>query len=330
MKRMIYLLVLCVLLTGCAKNKSGQYIEQIDTYENYDSWTEEYNEEYYEEPYEEEQIVYALSDDCDYVLCSGTDVVGDYYELVANQTESSLGYELTVGIIKNNEWIYPLSSNFPFLGSDGLFHVGGTSLWESSGSDLSQYGRIAESMYFLDSGTFMFEWSKTSGGYSNPQEKSIFFNCNTFAIEEVYQDVHYLRQKAKVDWNEGVIKSHGHMYTDDGNVLMTEYDFESKTYDWYIFDTETFTTMLLVSDMDIRPENILSDGLIFAEDQCFYNTSMEKVIDLSMYNLLSNTENKVYFEFGKCTFEAYNDLGTGFYVTIDKYGNVINERQMES
>lgn len=43
-----------------------------------------------------------LSSSCDYVLCAGYDKSGNEYELVANQTESSRGFEITVGVIKNN------------------------------------------------------------------------------------------------------------------------------------------------------------------------------------------------------------------------------------
>lgn len=197
-------------------------------------------------------------------------------------------------------------------------------MWGDSGSNLStHYGSIAESIFFLDTGMFVMDWEATTGNYWTPDEKYIFFDCDTFETTEIYQYPCFLRRKADVDWNQGVIRSYGHMYTDDGKLVL--YSREDQGYNWYILDTETMEISALATNIDIRPENVLAEGLIYATDQCFYNLNMEAVIDLSAYDIRWDEVNNIYFEYGECTFEASNELGTEFLVTIDAAGNVINE-----
>lgn len=56
-----------------------------------------------------------LSETCDAVLAEGTDVNGDYYELVATQEDTYNSTVIKIGVIKNNKWLVELSTDSPFL-----------------------------------------------------------------------------------------------------------------------------------------------------------------------------------------------------------------------
>ena len=269
-----------------------------------------------------------LSDSCDYVLCSGTDRSGNDYELVANQTESVQGCEITVGVIKNNQWLCRPTADFPFLGEDGLFHVS-TSLAEKSGSDLSSEGTIKSAISFMDSGAFLMECVTANGGlslydettiiYSCKTQESITFNCDSG--EDGAYELMYLRYDS------------GDIYTDDGQIVLSSVTRTSAyqddwLYDWYILDTTTLELRQIAADVeDEYPRSILSEGLFFASDQCFYDTSMQKVIDLSDYEIDMSYDGGIYFRDGTCTFTAENDRGTEFLITIDTTGAVLREVQ---
>lgn len=275
-----------------------------------------------------------LSDACDYILCRGTDSSGNTYELVANQKESSLGYEITVGIIKNNQWLYPMSADFPFLDEDGLFHVS-VSMAGESGTSLANVNSVIDNIYFVDSGAFLIEcYHETDSWVSTYDHYYILFSCTTLESCTIdCQEYTLLYRYSAPTFSGGQVESYGKIYTENGNmVLYTETSgtssgwLEDQVFSWYILNAQTLRQDQLTSRMaGIRPESVLSEGLIFASDQCFYNTSMQKVIDLSDYTIDMWYDGSLYFQDGTCTFTASNDLGTEFLITIDKSGKVLNE-----
>lgn len=52
---------------------------------------------------------------------------------------------------------------------------------------------------------------------------------------------------------------------------------------------------------------------------------MQKVIDLSQYNIDMYYDSGIYFKNGQCTFKAKNKLGHEYEITIDIHGNVLSE-----
>ena len=78
-----------------------------------------------------EEIETKLSDSCDKILASGYDANSNYYELVANEKEDYTGTKIEMGIIKNNEWVIPLTSNSPFISESGLL-IGARGVFEGS------------------------------------------------------------------------------------------------------------------------------------------------------------------------------------------------------
>lgn len=276
-----------------------------------------------------------LSSTCDYVLCAGTDDEGNTYELVANQTESASGFEITVGVIKNNSWIYPLSKNFPFLEEDNLFHVT-ASISAKEASSLKHPSEVIKSIYFVDTGAFLIDCYKPSSkGPWFWSQTYIIFNCrslDSYTINCEESSLIHLRDEAEF-YKDGLITgdvtSYGKIYTENGKLVMyTDLtgNVNNPVYDWCIFDMKSLKTEAISSNIErIRPCSVLSEGLFFASDQCFYNTSGQKVIDLSSYDIDMFYDDDIYFDNGTCTFKAKNNLGTKFLITIDSSGNVLSE-----
>lgn len=321
--RLIYLaLVTALCFCGCASTNSAQ----LPSYD-------------YEEP---------LSSSCDYILSSGIDVDGNSYELVANQTESALGYEISVGIIKNNEWLYPMSKDFPFLSEDGLFHRPRTVPGDTVINLSYPTGPL---IHFIDTGAFLMEGSCESSHWSRSADDIyVVFSCDTLEsytinCEEstlLYEFEDYRTEfdgyRSNLDNYRPELYDHRFFYqdrifTDNGKlILFTETSgtisgwTEDQVFDWCVLDVQTLSLDTIASGVEgIYPESVLSEGLVFASDQCFYDTNAQKIIDLSTYNIDMFYDSDIYFEKGQCTFKARNDLGTEFLITIDSSGTVLNE-----
>ena len=280
----------------------------------------------------------SLSSTCDYVLCAGTDREGNYYELVADQKEFASGFEITIGVIKNNSWIYPMSKNFPFLEDDNLLHVTATDL-KTEGVSLKSPQRVIEKIYFVDTGAFLLDCYRTLSLSSPRQYQDYFpaymiFDCDssdTYTLDRREFDLTYLSQKAEFVWGDSKPLSYGQISTEDGKVIMCKNLTEEEgnpIYDWCLFDMKSLKYDVIASRVEgIRPRGILSEGLFLASDQCFYNTAGQKVIDLSSYDIDEFNARQSYFVDGTCTFTAKNSLGTEFRVTIDSTGNVLSENR---
>ena len=139
------------------------------------------------------------------------------------------------------------------------------------------------------------------------------------------RNVHLKYRYTQPSSEEGAIIS-----TDGGKLLfygnVSESWRDESVYDWSILDTRSLQIKKIASEIsELYPESILSEGLIFASDKCFYNTSMQKVIDISHYSIDLFSDGAIYFENGTCTFKTNNALGTKYLVTIDKSGKVLSE-----
>ena len=282
---------------------------------------------------EEGTYVAPLCDTCDYVLCRGTDTTGNIYELVANQTESALGYEITVGVIKNNEWLCPLSADFPFL-KDGLFHVS-VSMAGHSGTSLTNPNSVIENIYFIDTGAFLMDsYTETDSWVDTYDHSNIIFSCSTlksYTLDCEEYSIRYLESEPK--FSNGEVFSYGYIATDDGKLIIYDETSgtssgweEDRVYDWGTIDTKTLEINTFATNMaGVHPESVLAEGLIFASDKCFYNTNAKKVIDLTAYNIDMWYDSDIYFENGTCSFTATNQLGTEYLITVDKSGNILSE-----
>ncbi|MBR1759270.1 MAG: hypothetical protein IJ744_11195 [Lachnospiraceae bacterium] len=279
----------------------------------------------------------SLSLSCDYILCAGYDSIGNFYELVANQSETAAGFEISIGIIKNNDWLYFPSSSFPFLAEDGLFHVS-VSLAGESGTSLKHPGEnaVIDNLYYIDSGAFLIDCYKANKKLSIYDHYYIVFSCDTLESTMIdCADTTVFYSYSKPTFASEHVVSYGQMYTDQGELITcTETSGTSsgwlsdQVYQWDIFDTKTLTMTTIASNVrGVRPTGILAEGKFFCTDKCFYNTNGQKVIDLSSYDIDVYEDGDIFFEDGRCTFKVANSLGTKFLITIDATGSVISEIQ---
>lgn len=275
-----------------------------------------------------------LSSTCDYILCVGYDTVGNEYELVANQSETPHGFEISVGVIKNDSWLYPLSNSFPFLAEDGLFHVKVSTAGES-GTSLKHPGEntVISNLYFIDSGAFLLDCYKANDSLSLYDHYYIIFSCDTLTSTRIDCDeLTLLYQYREPSFMSGRIEEYGQIYTDNGKLIMytetsgTNSGWTSdQVFKWEFLDTRSLKFTTIADNVrGIRPRSVLSEGVFFCTDKCFYNTNGQKTVDLTEYSIDVWDDGDIAFEGGTCTFEVENSIGTRFRVTVDESGTVIS------
>ena len=281
-----------------------------------------------------------LSSSCDYVLCAGYDKSGNEYELVANQTESSRGFEITVGVIKNNSWLYPLSSDFPFLGDDGLFHVSVSVSFigddADSGTSLLHPNRVIDKLYFIDSGAFLLECYRESQElFGRSESYYLLFSCDTLTSIRIDRSkTNVLFRYSEPTFLSGQVESYGNIYTDNGRIILYEETSgtssgwtEDQVFSWDILDTRTLIAATIASNIKgVRPRSVLAEGVFFCTDGQFYNTNAQPTIDLTDYGIDIGDSGDIFFDGGTCTFEVENSLGTRFLITVDSSGALISEQ----
>ncbi|MEE0946064.1 MAG: hypothetical protein U0M42_04440 [Acutalibacteraceae bacterium] len=310
-KKLIALLhVFCVLLcvSGC-----GEETKNDEFGDSYESQFTDLITQQYDELEEQESKLNKISDSCDKVLASGYDADNNYYELVANEKEDYSGTQIEMGIIKNNDWIIPLSSKVPFVSETGLL----------LGAKGNFKGSIYEKSYavfnFVGAGCFVY--------------KNIIWNGNTNrfyeADEEICISTHMVKGNIKYNINN------------EGLFIISKYGKNYKLLN---------ANDMSVKDINLKEDGYkihycfpYSEGLFACmnnthdlETNGFYDINGNKVIDLSKYNLARNTYTisniggysgpiqSLVFKNGKCTFTITNDQGSEYEITIDKSGNVIN------
>lgn len=277
-----------------------------------------------------------LSASCDYILCVGYDTTGNEYELVANQSETPRGFEISVGIIKNNTWLCPLSSSFPFLAEDGLFHVS-VSMAGESGTSLNHPGEnsVIDNLYFVDSGAFLLDCYKANNSLSLYDHYYIVFSCDTLTSTRINCDESTLLYRySEPSFMSGRVEDYGKIYTDNGKLIMyTETSgtmsgwTEDQVFSWDILDTRTLIAATIASNIKgVRPRSVLAEGVFFCTDGQFYNTNAQPTIDLTDYGIDIGDSGDIFFDGGTCTFEVENSLGTRFLITVDSSGALISEQ----
>lgn len=276
------------------------------------------------------------SEACDYILSSGFDKSGNYYELVANQEESARGFSITMGIIKNNEWILPLTADFPFIGADGLIHVE-VDLAGHSGTTLSSYGKIAKHIFFIDTGGFLFEETKAVDSLARYARTSIVYNCDTMQYVRLDQgkgatayENRLVYDAQEAEFQSGKITSFGVIHTDQGQMVYIEVNDTAPyandyTFNSFLFNINTLKMLPITKDLKSFPIGPLSEGLIMFSDLCFYNLSGEPVIDLSDFNISADKDR--HFSYGIYEFEAKNAAGSTFLVAINTNGDIVKEEK---
>lgn len=256
-----------------------------------------------------------LSDNCHKVLASGYDAQNNFYELVANETETYAGTTIEMGVIKNNQWSIPLTTKAPFISENG-------SLNDPINNKKSIYTNTT--FYYIGAGCFYFGsediiWNTTTNqyydyeytGYYGPESENEF--CPVI--------INQYTQEAVVN-NEGLFlltppwDYPNYKLLDANTMTITDIDLAQPTDNsFYPFITYPLSEGLFA---------ILKGGAYHDETIGFYDISGQKVIDLSQYYFLSQQYFNAVFIDGKCTLEIKNDQGTMYQITIDKTGAVID------
>ncbi len=277
-----------------------------------------------------------LSEDCDKILATGYDNDGNYYELVGTEKQEYNGTIIKLGVIKNNEWLVPLTTDMPFIDeNNGLikyyYHKDG----ELSLKDIPSSGEYIKAndkkalygIYYIGHGCF---WSNAIIYNANNQKFSTYSPIVCTAGGAFYGS--YLFNGIDT---EIFIPSEGKYLVNRGKEILD------------VSTMETIPTGYQgnCSECGVCP---YSEG-VFAcvceysntDHSGFYNISGEKLIDLSGYNLNQiNFDSEfgfggyltqaLVFEKGEATFHILNDAGYEFEITMDKTGEVIKSVQITS
>lgn len=303
----VLIIVLCgivaLLCASCNKPNTGDNNAAENNTAEYSSTAAETTVEETTEPPQ-------LSDDCDKVLAAGYDKDDNYYELVANETENYDGTKIEIGVIKNNKWSIPLTTDSPFIGKEGLL----SRYNGNSNVTGSIYDEEFAVFYYIGAGCFCYNndiWNGNNGKVYLSREN------------DDYKPVIEITQTERIVNN-------------DGQILLER----SVENNYKLLNTETMKAAIIMLKKGyvngIDHAFPYSEGLFAVMKNCdietngFYNAEGKKVIDLSKYKLASKTfENYrtvqgLVIKGGKCTFEITNDQGTDYTITINKKGEVVD------
>lgn len=274
-----------------------------------------------------------LSDSVDKVLASGYEANGDYYELVANESENYNGVKIEVGVIKNNEWILEPTSDMPFIDEDSTLY----------GTDVSGLSDAPETIYFLGNGCFFYE-----NIYERETYETVFYNSNNgLSYEQVDRQtcvycVNNVFVPEKSDKYTTYVKSMPNAYVDSkefvdankGLIMVKAIQYDRGPAEITFLDTNNMTTkQISIEDLGLEMKFYpYSDGLFairtYHKKFYFYNASGELVLDLSEYDLTHDEQNLLFIN-GECTFSIYNNQRTPYSITINKQGEVIKSVELK-
>lgn len=306
---------MCILLMSSCSSPADEAQEQ---FEQKETVLTDYSENETTKVVTTEEITTKLSSMCDIILASGTSETGDYYELVAVEQEDYTGTKITVGVIKNNQWLIELTNDSPVLDENGL--IGGvhsvTDLVKNKLSIIPQFKYIGNHCFYIN----IHQW-----------------NNYAFALVwNVENNVYY-----KLNGDNLIFK--------DGFVNNNEYFIIQDPYskDGFLLDTNQMTVQKLnnpvqemidddksghVSSVNYTPYSeglyAITDYYTWGEHQNyegFYDIDGNRVIDLSQYKFANND---FAFKNGVCEMVIINDQNSYYKITIDKTGNVINSEKI--
>lgn len=301
-KSIALILSICMLLSLCAcgsdnndrsrsKKSSKKDKNEHESFETEENIT----------PKDEEK----LSESCSMVLCTGSDG-NDFYEIVANQIDGYPDSTFEFGVIKNNRWLVPMSSDCPFIDDEG---------WWLGAIDANK----PCDFQYLEEGCFYYECDNGDPDIIYKPETSISLNASIVG----YPDLDYsINDKSEII----------------ATVLNTDY---LSTETLAIIYANMNTGELKTLPIEAKYAQVigpLNDNLFFiAEestnyhygyDTCgFFDLNGNQVIDLYSYDIVDYKDCK--FINGQYTFTAKNNSDVLFDITIDTTGKVISQVKVE-
>lgn len=306
MKKLIAIILVSILfLVGC-NNTENKDTESILSEVDNNTTTVEVTTE--EETTVEPTTIYDISNEYQLVLASGIDLDGNSYMMVGSESEDYNGVKVEIGVVKNDEWLIPLTSDFPFLKDNGEFINGG---------GLSD---AIDDILFIGNECFRYE-SHIKGlreVYYNVNSKKYFENKGAYSSNIVWEEYTYVGAKYK---KETVVPHEDKIF-----IRTAKYD---GFITYHILDTKS----MKLSD-EYRVDNYDKYDNVYpvSEDLFamvttgnklkFYNLDGSVAIDFSKYNI-TNEYQHYLFEDGKCSFRIRNNNKTEYEIAIDKSGNVL-------
>lgn len=289
------------------------------------------------------------------VLASGTEDNGDTYELVATQEESYNDVVIKIGVIKNNEWLVPLTTDIPFINEDGSItyykHEDGSGrYYQTKNLDDLETDKVfiqIESFSFVGNGCFF--------GYSEDLSRRIFVNYPLYEIiynaelgKACKTQAYYNSSGGGLSYaNAFCVKTSEKEYINSNKIVFHNYseDYYHNDFDVNILNTDTMTVNTIIdktiteewvgSDSIIGP---LSDGLFAVGNNYditgFYDEEGNNVIDMSEYDVdihkcADDNGEYPYFKNGQFKFVTKNEAESKYQVVIDKTGKVLSSTKLE-
>lgn len=330
-KIIILLLVFAALLSSCTQ--SG---ESITTTES-----------------ETEQEI--LSETCDRVLATGKEENGDIYELVANGTADYDSVSNEIGVIKNNTWLVPLSSEMPLL-KDGQLII----------PDTSDYGeKYHFTMSILDDKDTVInayneknhtKLSDLNGNLSYCEFRYAGDGCFTYEANAEYEPYNlyqgktdYQKSQMMMLYNSQNNKGYNLYANENSKIAHSSRPFSYNGVNYIVLENSK-TQMIRLNIDEMKPEYIscingnimvnktretevyVNDDMIYfrnysnSKENGFYNIEGERIIDLSEYDIQSYA---LAFIDGECSFIVKNPSNQNYQITIDKEGKIINQERIE-
>ncbi len=268
-----------------------------------------------------------------HILSTGHDSNGNFYELVASQKETATTVKIEIGVIANNEWLHPLSSNHPFIDKKtGLMLIGtghGGMTTAAIDSFLDYY---SDSLDYIGNGWFIngkldyrgdnldnnYEVTNGSILYNAKNNKYYKFIDSNSSFGEWYILPPDNRVENNVDKDNILIFNTGHM-----SVLNTNDMTKTNWVNSYVsgYRTTAYSNGMFYGESSWRDEKGCG----------FYSVKTgKKVLDIP-YNLVQVDYQLgiIGFSNGNAVLDIWNQAGNKYQIVIDTFGNIISETPID-
>ncbi len=237
------------------------------------------------------------------VICKGEDKEGNVYKLVGTQEETYNSVKIKVGVIKNNEWLVPLSADSPFISEEKNSLIGGETLSEDRYYS-NKYKYVAKSCFAYDS-----------------QNNTIVYNAET--------NQHYYFHEEDKKCSLYVYFVDDNSYADSNIIIAARSfsDFDKIS----ALNIDTMKEETVVEECEYDVLGPYSDGLFAvgnsygSEILYFYDVKGNKVLDVTEYDLCFRNSNyeTTYFQNGIFSFTQTNYAKTKYNLAINTKGEIV-------
>lgn len=305
-KLVILFIAICMLLClpACGTTKTDSYANNTPTESKPDSTQSSDESTQIESESDTETSTERLSDSCDKIIFDALDLDNDdYYQLVANQQEDYNSVKTQVGVIKNNEWLVPLTSDIPFVEEDGTF----LGLYAKSIYKMSR-----DQFHYIGNGCITYECYYQNHLVYNAETQKYYFNQ---------------------EYGTNFTLPKEHKLSADDPLLITKFANYGESATVEILDTNTMESKRVdvqyPSDFGIDGKSVhaISEGrfAIVTENNSYGKIAFYDITGRMIFSSRCIFDKYYTPEFvnEKCVFKVLNDADTVFITTIDTEGKVI-------